>query len=392
MPAHKRNQPVVIAGAGPAGSSLAIRLAQNDIPVVLVERESFPRQKLCGEFISPECLTHFDQLGVLNRMLDAGGDRISETIFYSLGGATISVNSRLFGSDALGLSRSMMDFILLDRARGVGVSVYENATISAVETGPEAIKSVKINTAMGTVTVTPSFLIDATGRSRAVTKLAERHDTSGTKTKSESTRLVGFKAHLRGASIPTGRCEIYSFRGGYGGLSNVEGGFANHCFLVKAELVKTHGTADAIVENVICENPRARVTLDSARRDGEWLAVSVSSFGTQFPAPLPGLLTVGDAAAFIDPFTGSGMLMALESSELLARSIIEYPNSPEFAARMYRSLYRSHFRRRLAVCGVLRYAAFMPRVASAVIGALSASETLRSRVARATRPAGSTAR
>ena len=137
MPAHKRNQPVVIAGAGPAGSSLAIRLAQNDIPVVLVERESFPRQKLCGEFISPECLTHFDQLGVLTRMLDAGGDRISETIFYSLGGARISVNSRLFGSDALSLSRSMMDFILLDRARGVGVSVYENATISAVESGPE---------------------------------------------------------------------------------------------------------------------------------------------------------------------------------------------------------------------------------------------------------------
>ena len=388
MPAHNRNQPVVIAGGGPAGSSLAIRLAQNDIPVILVERESFPRPKLCGEFISPECLTHFDQLGALPRMLDAGGDRISETVFCSLGGSSISLRSGLFGSDALSLSRSAMDFILLDRARELGVSVYENTTISGVETRHDAIKTVTINTAEGAIAVTPSFLADATGRSRAVTKLASRHDTSAAKRRAENAHLVGFKAHLRGASLPKGRCEIYSFRGGYGGLSNVEGGFANHCFLVKAELVKTHGTADAIVENVICENPRARLTLDSARREGDWLAVSVNSFGTQLPAPLPGLLTVGDAAAFIDPFTGSGMLMALESSELLARSIIEYPDSPVFAARMYRSLYHSHFRRRLAVCGALRYAAFMPWVASAVIGALSTSETLRSRIARATRPPG----
>jgi hypothetical protein len=82
------------------------------------------------------------------------------------------------------------------------------------------------------------------------------------------------------------------------------------------------------------------------------------------------------------------MLMALESSEILGRSIAGHPDSPESAARMYASLYRSHFRGRLAVCRVLRYAAFMPAVASSVIRILSTSETLRSRLARATRPDG----
>jgi len=94
------NQPVVIAGAGPAGTSLAIRLARLGLPVTLVERYKFPRQKLCGEFISPECLLHFDELGVLDQMLAAGGDRIYETRFFETGGRSISVPSGWFDGEA----------------------------------------------------------------------------------------------------------------------------------------------------------------------------------------------------------------------------------------------------------------------------------------------------
>ena len=74
---------IAIVGAGPAGSSLAIRLATAGKRVLLVEKESFPRHKLCGEFISPECLDHFAELGVLGSMQAAGGAEIRETIFYS---------------------------------------------------------------------------------------------------------------------------------------------------------------------------------------------------------------------------------------------------------------------------------------------------------------------
>jgi flavin-dependent dehydrogenase len=57
---------VIITGAGPAGSSAAIRLAQARINVLLVEQKKFPRAKLCGEFMSPECLSHFAELNVLD--------------------------------------------------------------------------------------------------------------------------------------------------------------------------------------------------------------------------------------------------------------------------------------------------------------------------------------
>ena len=90
-------QKIAIAGAGPAGSSLAIRLAEAGFDVTLIEREKFPRHKLCGEFISPECFDHFRELGVLDRMLSAGGDHISETRFYSPSGRNVAVPSEWFG-------------------------------------------------------------------------------------------------------------------------------------------------------------------------------------------------------------------------------------------------------------------------------------------------------
>ena len=60
---------IAIVGAGPAGASLAIRLAKENFDVTLIERDKFPRHKLCGEFVSPECLAHFRALGVLDEML-----------------------------------------------------------------------------------------------------------------------------------------------------------------------------------------------------------------------------------------------------------------------------------------------------------------------------------
>ncbi|MBV9210497.1 MAG: FAD-dependent monooxygenase, partial [Acidobacteria bacterium] len=63
----------VIVGGGPAGASAAIRLASSGARVLLAEQKKFPRAKLCGEFISPECLEHFERLGVMERMNEAEG-------------------------------------------------------------------------------------------------------------------------------------------------------------------------------------------------------------------------------------------------------------------------------------------------------------------------------
>ena len=76
---------VAIVGAGPAGSAAAIRLVLAGKRVVLIEKEKFPRHKLCGEFISPECLTNFDELGVLDSMRVAGGVEIGAEHLNSAG-------------------------------------------------------------------------------------------------------------------------------------------------------------------------------------------------------------------------------------------------------------------------------------------------------------------
>ena len=72
---------VIVAGGGPAGTSLAIHLAENDISVLLVEQRKFPRAKLCGEFISPECFSHFERLGVADEIVSFGPALVTQTTF-----------------------------------------------------------------------------------------------------------------------------------------------------------------------------------------------------------------------------------------------------------------------------------------------------------------------
>src|SRR6185369_8181151 len=114
---------VAIAGAGPAGSAAAIYLATSGFKVLLLEQKNFPRPKLCGEFISPECQTHFEKLGAAAVMEQSAPAKITRTSFYARKGRHVDVPSSFFGGVALGLSRATMDHNLLERAREVGVEV-----------------------------------------------------------------------------------------------------------------------------------------------------------------------------------------------------------------------------------------------------------------------------
>jgi flavin-dependent dehydrogenase len=209
------------------------------------------------------------------------------------------------------------------------------------------------------------------------------------KEKKNQNRLVGFKAHLENVRLEKGRCEIYFFRGGYGGLSHVENDRANHCFLVKADVVKKYiGRTNLLVEEVIFENRRARQALKDAKLVTDWLAVSVDGFGLKNLNPARNLFAVGDAAAFIDPFTGSGMLMALEGAEVFSRVLAENRFSPLGIAENYNLNFQRKFQKRLRVCSLMRRAAFVPNLAKTVISALSLSRTAQEFLARATRGSG----
>ena len=383
-----RKSKIAIVGAGPAGSGLAIYLAQAGFKTVLIEREKFPREKLCGEFISPECIAHFQQLGVLEEMLAAGGEQISETRFFETGGKSITVPSDWFGGGnfALGLSRAEMDHQLLMRAKAVGVEVREETSVTAIEKEHDgSVGKLVARTNDGTLTeIAADIYVDATGRAGILSKLADKNDADHRTVKNKP-GFVGFKAHLANTDLEQSCCEIYSFPGGYAGLSNVENSLANLCFLVKSEIVRSTGDANAIVKKVVCRNRRAQQTLKNFSAAENWLAVSITGFGTKKPAPLRNLFTVGDAASFIDPFTGSGMVMALESARVLADVTIANAAAPEMIASEYLRAYRQTFSRRLRVCSVLRRTAFMPRLATVVVSALSLSSNARRLLARATR-------
>lgn len=447
----------VIVGGGPAGACAAIELARAGGRVLLAEQGSFPRPKLCGEFISPECLEYFARLGVMELMTAAGAREVSETVFYARSGRSVAVPSEWLaaacaggvrrGVVALGLSRAEMDERLLERAREVGVEVSERTRAVGLLSEAWRVRGVRLKTEGREVREARARLtIDATGRARTLARMVERgagemvgrgagEPDAGAHGRRRRAPLVAFKAHLEGVRGAAGKCEIYFYRGGYGGLSPVEGGQSNLCFIASARDVRACGSdAGRVLREIVMSNARAAASLEGARVRSEWLSVAIESFGRGTLVPARGLLAVGDAASFIDPFTGSGMLMALESGTLAAhvaarwlarlrdadderlrddapareardvrRRATETKGSDERTldathagtpldalhdelASDYAACYEKRFASRLRVCSLLRRAAFAPApLIEAGVAALGASASVRRALARATR-------
>jgi flavin-dependent dehydrogenase len=305
-----------------------------------------------------------------------------------------------------------MDEILLRRASEAGVTVLEQTRAVGLVTTDGRVtgvsfRSTERQTGQSTeddratcrtqdgneFSCTATVTIDATGREHALLRGLRVRINSSSPTKRRAS-LVAFKAYFEGARPASGACEIYFYRGGYGGLSSVEGGLSNLCFIASARDVRRcRADPERVMREVVCRNRRASYSLATARACSDWFAVSLNGFGRRSLAPAPGLITIGDAASFIDPFTGSGMLMALESGELVAEVVNGYSTRLnqfgdfEGLAQAYRHLYRQRFNARLRVCSMLRRAAFVPGLAAAAIRVAGASGHLRRGLARATRSA-----
>ena len=385
---HADKFDVIIAGAGPAGASAAIHLARNDLRVLLVEQKKFPRPKLCGEFISPECQKHFENLGVAGDIHASHPSALTETVFYSAHGHHLTVPSSWFGVGpaALGLSRAVMDDVLLRRAASCGVTVLEGATITEPIQNAGNVRGVRLKQHSHEHEFFAPLTIDATGRACILSrKLHHREPKSKRK-------LIAFKVHLRNTRVAPNACEIYFYPDGYGGLSTIEDDVSNLCFIIAAEQVKRHDSdPQTVVREMVMKNRRAAHTLAQAHPASEWLSASWERFGRRQPSPANGLLAIGDSAAFIDPFTGSGMLMALESGELAAEVIVRRRNKLSDAKALtsltaeYTTEYVRKFDSRLRICGWLRRAAFKPRLAGLGIAIGGVSKRFSTRIALATR-------
>jgi flavin-dependent dehydrogenase len=277
-----------------------------------------------------------------------------------------------------------MDQRLLERAKEVGVTVREDAHAAGLLRTGRRVSGIIIKAGEELHECSAGLTIDATGRNRTLAREFNHDGTDG-----KRLELVAFKAHFENAYVRDGACEIYFYKHGYGGLSGIENGLSNFCFIVAARDVRRYGSdPETVMREVVMKNKRAADTLSDARTYTPWLSVSLRGFGRYALAPGPGLLTIGDAASFIDPFTGSGILMALESGKLVAEIIKPYltrlPENVSDLATQYKMVYSKTFQSRLRTAALLRRAAFVPGLASAAIRLSGLSSHFRRQLARAT--------
>jgi menaquinone-9 beta-reductase len=381
------NYDVIVIGAGPAGSTISTLLAQSGRRILLLEKSRFPREKLCGEFITPECLTVFGRLGVLDRMIDTGAKVIRRwTLFAPDGRGVEAPLDWIAGGHghAIGLSRAQMDSIMLERAREAGVETrvgFHVAPRFRLEDGLSLIEGKADGETVEQFSA--RVVIDASGRNGAFSRqTVQRPSLLG------GSRLFGCKVHLRAVEGLCEKGELFFFRNGYGGLSNVEGDRTNLCFLTtEATLREARGDRQKLLDLTMGSNPAARRRLQNAVIDGEWLGTGPLNYGRK--RSIPGMIAIGDAGAFIDPFTGSGILLALKSGELAAtvinRSLVEGVCDIDLVAKRYDQLYRSQFGLRFQVCSLLRNIAFKPVIRDALVTALSRYNSLVKIIALSTR-------
>jgi flavin-dependent dehydrogenase len=236
------------------------------------------------------------------------------------------------------------------------------------------------------------LIVDASGRnSRLMVNREERR--AGVR----GSRLYGLKAHLANVEGINEQVELYFFPQGYGGLSLVEDHLVNLCFIASERTFRAAGgDPQKIVEQTVMRNALARQRLRGAEVVGKWHSVGPLAFGHRRLSQ-SGVLAVGDASGMIDPFTGTGIQIALRTGELAAQAITEAMSEGtakhhislfDRALSHYAEAYAREFGSRLKVAGWLRRVALSPAIAGPVASLLALSPGLTRRVLRATRSSG----
>jgi menaquinone-9 beta-reductase len=333
---------VAIVGGGPAGSSCAAFCAASGLRVALIEREKFPREKVCGDCVNPACLSILDHLG-LGGEIQKWPHAIAEAVdFISINGRKVRAEFPT-GARIINVKRSVFDHRLLERARELGAHAHEEATV--VSFAKTRDRDWKIDIVRDTLLA--RVLVGADGRNSTVARLCNLLP------KPQRERIA-LQAHIPLPSDFGNRIVLQFLRAGYSGQAPVNDRELNLCLV---------GTPPTIASLRTWAEQHFNLPTDQSWRTITPLTRDPVS------AAHENLFFVGDAARVVEPFTGEGIYYALRSGELAATAIVKFMRGEDrqLAVEEFARAHRAMYCGRLGINQFARTAVLHPILASRLL-------------------------
>lgn len=318
---------VIIVGAGPAGSTAAILLAQAGWSVALVEKHAFPRRKVCGECIAATNLPLLDALGVGAAFDDLAGPPLRQVGLFVGAHELVAPLPRDRASAhpwGRALGREHLDSLLLQRAAAVGATLWQPWTVKRItRDGNRHVCELSAAQSDTSQTLTAPILIAAYG--------SWERDPAGVSAVPAPHRadLFAFKGTFSRADIVPGLLPVLAFAGGYGGMVLGDHGRTTLAFCIRRDALRDSRArhrglraALAAAAHVQAQCAGARRVLATATLEGPWLSVGPIRPGIRTSLVRDGVFAIGNAAGEAHPILGEGISMAIQSAWLLCERLL----------------------------------------------------------------------
>src|SRR5256714_6250595 len=329
-----------MVGGGPAGSSCAAFCASAGLQTLLLEREKFPREKVCGDCINPACWPVLERLEVAHEIRNWPHGILNAVEFISIGGRKLRVGLPSGEQIEIAIKRSLFDHVLLKRARELGAEIREEATVIAMDR--TAADNWKIDIVRETFVA--RVVVGADGRNSSVARLRNFLP------RPERER-VALQAHIPLPRDFGNRVVLQFLPQGYSGQAPVNDGELNLCLV---------GTPPTISSLRAWAERQFNLSADQSWRTITPLTRAPISIAHE------NLFFIGDAARVVEPFTGEGIYYALRSGELAAHAIVKIIRGEDrqSAVREFARAHRAMYRGRLWINQLARAAVLSPKTAS----------------------------